>query len=59
MKMINDHLLRGIEPRFPSGTTFMAADLPDFAKSLCEERAENHPVAIIYPDGSEDFLPAR
>lgn len=56
---IYDDLESGREPRFPSETVFIASDLPDFAGMLQDARAEGSPVAVIYPDGSEDLLPAR
>lgn len=56
--LIND-ADEGRAPRFPAGTHLVAADLPKFGDILQRYRTKNEPVAIIYPDGNEDFLPAR
>jgi hypothetical protein len=43
-------------PTYPSGTTFIDADMEGFGACLADEARERRPIVIVYPDGEERFL---
>lgn len=53
--------LRAIDApdRFPSGTSFIAADLPSFDAHFRRVTAEGRPVVVVLPDGEELLLQPR
>ena len=54
-EIANERLIEAVlDPdRYPSGTTFIAADQDGFTSILAEAVAEHRPLAIVYPDGRE------
>ena len=53
--------LRAIDApdRYPSGTSFIAADLPSFDAHFRRVTAEGRPVVVVLPDGEELLLQPR
>jgi len=39
--------------RYPSGASFVGADVPDLADALADGAREGHAVVLVYPDGQE------
>jgi hypothetical protein len=39
--------------RYPSGTTFIAADLPDAPELMARAVREKRPFTLVFPDGSD------
>jgi hypothetical protein len=40
----------------PNGSTLVPADLPEFQKVMDRRLAEDKPIVIVYPDGSEQLV---
>lgn len=45
--------------RYPSGTSFIAADLPSFYSHFHRAIGEDRPVVVVLPDGNELFVEPR
>lgn len=45
--------------RYPSGTSFIAADLPSFDAHFRRVTSEGRPVVVVLPDGDEVMLQPR
>jgi|GEM_PF-5487864 hypothetical protein len=45
--------------RYPSGTSFIAADLPSFHSHFRRAISEDRPVVVVLPDGDELFIEPR
>jgi hypothetical protein len=45
--------------RYPSGTSFIAADLPSFDAHFRRVTSERRPIVVVLPDGEEVLLQPR
>jgi hypothetical protein len=49
-------LMLAEEIDLPNGSVFVPADLPTFETIMDRHLAENRPIVVIYPDGSEQLV---
>lgn len=45
--------------RYPNGSVFVGADLPDLGSALARDIREGRPVVLVYPDGAERIIEPR
>jgi hypothetical protein len=43
---------------YPNDVSFIPADDSDFGRSLRRELLKEKPIVVVYPDGTERFIPA-